>query len=334
MPLDTIHLVEFHDTTPAILSARGENFGYDLAKTVKGHVVVADPVNACGNITNKLELRKEIAIIQRGPHDQPCDQSIVKATVVEKHGIIGGIIIDDDPESPSASLSIKVISGDSPDDVTPKSMITTNQRSAKGPVSILECSPDGNYIIIKNSTEYKNKLNKEINLDGWLTKQKVDQLDEMTFNFPKGLVLKNGKEVKIWASASGGSHRPQDEIIWNEAENWGVRSNIITTLCYSVSDSGWKAIHKQTSVYEHDNIVDVDHIHAKTTYKKFSKGPVEILECSPDEKYIIVKNTNKSKKSKKSKDQNLDGWLINPKWHGLIFTETGKGRVDSTPPYK
>ena len=34
---------------------------------------------------------------------------------------------------------------------------------------------------------------------------------------------------------------------------------------------------------------------AKTTYQRSAKGPVSITECSPDGKYIVLENTNKSK---------------------------------------
>jgi len=120
---------------------------------------------------------------------------------------------------------------------------TTYQRSAKGPISITECSPDGKYIILENTNKSKDQ-----NLDGWLIKRKVDQLGEMIFNFPKGFVLKSGKAVKVWARASGGTHRPPDEIVWNEEENWGVGSNIVTTLYSDKSEE--KATHIQKTVYE------------------------------------------------------------------------------------
>jgi hypothetical protein len=62
---------------------------------VKGHVVVVDPMTACDNITNKLELSGKIAIIRRGPTlpEYSCSFFIAKARVVEKLGAIGGIII-------------------------------------------------------------------------------------------------------------------------------------------------------------------------------------------------------------------------------------------------
>lgn len=120
---------------------------------------------------------------------------------------------------------------------------TTYQRSAKGPISITECSPDGKYIVLENTNKSKDQA-----LDGWMIKRKVDNAAEMNFNFPKGFVLKSGKAVKVWARAGGGVHQPPEEIVWNEAENWGIGSNIVTTL-YSEKQEE-KATHIQKTVYE------------------------------------------------------------------------------------
>ena len=49
-------------------------------------------------------------------------------------------------------------------------------------------------------------------------------------------------DPQVWARAGGGVHQPPEEIVWNEAENWGIGSNIVTTL-YSekqeVGQSEW-----------------------------------------------------------------------------------------------
>jgi len=120
---------------------------------------------------------------------------------------------------------------------------TTYQRSAKGPISITECSPDGKFLVLENTNKSKDQ-----NLDGWLVKRKVDNTPEMIFNFPKGFVLKSGKAVKVWARAGGGVHKPPEEIVWNEAENWGVGSNIVTTLYSDKQEE--KATHIQKTIYE------------------------------------------------------------------------------------
>jgi len=120
---------------------------------------------------------------------------------------------------------------------------TTYQRFAKGPISITECSLDGKFLVLENTSKRKDQ-----NLDGWLIKRKVDNTPEMIFNFPKGFVLKSGKAVKVWARAGGGVHKPPEEIVWNEAENLGVGSNIVTMLYSDKQEE--KAKHIQGTIYE------------------------------------------------------------------------------------
>merc|ERR1712002_1086759 len=122
----------------------------------------------------------------------------------------GGMVVQSSSSSASASA------GGASQQVTvtrsEMSAKTTYQRSAKGPVSITECSPDGKYIVLENTNKSKDQ-----NLDGWMIKRKVDNAAEMNFNFPKGFVLKSGKAVKVWARSGGGVHKPPEEIVWNEA---------------------------------------------------------------------------------------------------------------------
>jgi len=157
----------------------------------------------------------------------------------------GGMVVQSSSSSASASA------GGASQQVTvtrsEMSAKTTYQRSAKGPISITECSPDGKYIVLENTNKSKSG-NKDQALDGWMIKRKVDNAAEMNFNFPKGFVLKSGKAVKVWARSGGGVHKPPEEIVWNEAENWGIGSNIVTTL-YSEKQEE-KATHIQKTVYE------------------------------------------------------------------------------------
>jgi len=153
----------------------------------------------------------------------------------------GGMVVQSSSSSASASA------GGASQQVTvtrsEMSAKTTYQRSAKGPISITECSPDGKYIVLENTNKSKDQ-----NLDGWMIKRKVDNTPEMNFNFPKGFVLKSGKAVKVWARSGGGVHKPPEEIVWNEAENWGIGSNIVTTLYSEKAEE--KATHIQKTVYE------------------------------------------------------------------------------------
>lgn len=118
---------------------------------------------------------------------------------------------------------------------------TTFQRSAKGPVSISECSPDGKVIILENTSR-----NKDIDLTQWVLKRRVDSAPQLEFKFPEGLVLKANKLVRIWARGAGKDQPPSD-IINQETDSWGVGINVVTVLVNEQQEE--KATHLQKTVY-------------------------------------------------------------------------------------
>jgi len=186
---------------------------------------------------SKLALDAEIATYRRLLQGE---ESRLKEHMAGGGGA-GGMVVQSSSSSASASA------GGASQQVTvtrsEMSAKTTYQRSAKGPISITECSPDGKYLVLENTNKSKDQ-----NLDGWMIKRKVDNTPEMNFNFPRGFVLKSGKAVKVWARSGGGVHKPPEEIVWNEAENWGVGSNIVTTLYSDKQEE--KATHIQKTIYE------------------------------------------------------------------------------------
>lgn len=118
---------------------------------------------------------------------------------------------------------------------------TTFQRSAKGPVSISECSPDGKVIILENTSR-----NKDITMTNWVLKRRVDAKEELTYKFPANLVLKANKMVRIWARGHGKENLPSDLVNPN-VDNWGMGVNIVTIVLNDVGDE--KATHLQKTVY-------------------------------------------------------------------------------------
>ena len=118
---------------------------------------------------------------------------------------------------------------------------TTFQRSAKGPVSISECSPDGKVIILENTSR-----NKDITMTNWLLKRRVDAKEEITYKFPANLVLKANKMIRIWARGHGKENLPTD-LVNKDVENWGMGVNIVTIVLNDVGDE--KATHLQKTVY-------------------------------------------------------------------------------------
>ena len=124
---------------------------------------------------------------------------------------------------------------------TEMSSKTTFQRSAKGPVSISECSPDGKVIILENTSR-----NKDITMTNWLLKRRVDSKEEITYKFPANLVLKANKMIRIWARGHGKENLPTD-LVNGSVENWGMGVNIVTIVLNDVGDE--KATHLQKTVY-------------------------------------------------------------------------------------
>lgn len=69
---------------------------------------------------------------------------------------------------------------------------TTIHKSAKGPISIAECDPQGKFIIIENTSRSKS-----IALVGWILRQESDNEDILTFTFPDNCLLRPNQSLKV-----------------------------------------------------------------------------------------------------------------------------------------
>jgi intermediate filament protein if len=144
-------------------------------------------------------------------------------------------------QAPVQTVQTTIPSGDFRLSTAEMSSKTTFQRSAKGPVSISECSPDGKVIILENTSR-----NKDINMTNWVLKRRVDSKEEITFKFPPNLVLKSNKLIRIWARGHGKENIPND-LVNKDVENWGMGVNVVTIVLNDVGDE--KATHLQKTVY-------------------------------------------------------------------------------------
>lgn len=118
---------------------------------------------------------------------------------------------------------------------------TTFQRSAKGPINIDECSPDGKFIQLANTSK-----NKDIDLTGWRLLRKVDNSPEITYSLPANFKLASGKYVKIYARGQG-KERPPFELVLPTNDSWGVGVSVVTRLLNDQNEE--KATHIQKTVY-------------------------------------------------------------------------------------
>jgi intermediate filament protein if len=117
---------------------------------------------------------------------------------------------------------------------------TTYQKSAKGPVSIVECSPDGKYVMIENNGR------KDESLGGWKLKRTIDGHDRAEFIFDKSFVLNVAVKCKVWASGAKPLGASMNDIESN-VSNWGVGANITTKLINTAGED--RATHVQKTIY-------------------------------------------------------------------------------------
>ncbi|XP_068226665.1 ER degradation-enhancing alpha-mannosidase-like protein 3 isoform X2 [Palaemon carinicauda] len=100
--------------TVTTIQAGPAQFGLDLKGdiTVRGKVVKAHPLRACGELDNEEEIRGKIVIMERGD----C-MFIEKARKLKSLGGIGGIVLDNTPGTSASSSPMFAMSGDGNDDV-------------------------------------------------------------------------------------------------------------------------------------------------------------------------------------------------------------------------
>ncbi|KAI3379942.1 hypothetical protein SNEBB_007567 [Seison nebaliae] len=118
---------------------------------------------------------------------------------------------------------------------------TTYQRSAKGPVSISECAPNGNFIVLENTSKSKDQ-----DLSKWIVRRKVDNQPDLVYQIPDGTQLNSGRNIKIFANNCG-SHNPPQSLVADHLENWGIGMHVITRLLNDVGEE--KATHVQKTIY-------------------------------------------------------------------------------------
>jgi len=117
---------------------------------------------------------------------------------------------------------------------------TTYQRSAKGPVSIAECSADGKFIIVENTGR------KEESLGGWKLKRNIDGHDRAEYTLDQACVIRAGGKVKIWAQGQKPISAPASDIE-SDQPTWGVGANIKTSLVNQGGED--RATHVQKTMY-------------------------------------------------------------------------------------
>lgn len=117
---------------------------------------------------------------------------------------------------------------------------TTHSRSAKGPTSIGDCSPEGKFVTLENTGR------KEENLSGWSIRRNVDGEDFADYPLGQNVVLKPGSKLKLWASGSLPADAKADTDIETTLSSWGTGNNVTTKLCNPAGED--RATHVQKTV--------------------------------------------------------------------------------------
>lgn len=180
----------------------------------------------------KLGLELEIAAYRKlleGEENRGGFRSIVESMMTT-----GGSYEDED----SSLRMSQVVKGE-------MSAKTTYQRSAKGPVSIAECSAEGTYIVLENNGK------KEENIGGLKIVREIDGKRKITFTIPHGTVLgyKAGeKQLRIFSKSATLKRDPNSNVDPIKAdEDWGIGANILTKLCNEAGEE--RATHNQKTQY-------------------------------------------------------------------------------------
>jgi chromosome segregation ATPase len=110
-------------------------------------------------------------------------------------------------------------------DVSTKKM--TVQKSARGPVTIDQVDPQGNFIVIENA----GATGKDQEMKGWVLRRKVDSKDDIVYKFPDTYTLKARSRVRILSrTASRSSSNEREILVADSVQTWGTGTNMLTRL--------------------------------------------------------------------------------------------------------
>ncbi|CAF1656480.1 unnamed protein product, partial [Didymodactylos carnosus] len=110
------------------------------------------------------------------------------------------------------------------------------------PITIDECSPDGRFIQLANTSNDKN-----VDLSNWILMRKIDNRDNIVYQLPSDFTLYRGQTVRIFTRSSQ-NERTGNGLVNLEIDSWGVGLYIITRLLSDI-DGEERATHIQSTAY-------------------------------------------------------------------------------------
>jgi intermediate filament protein if len=101
---------------------------------------------------------------------------------------------------------------------------TTYQRSAKGPITISDCPPDGKFVRIENTGR------KDENIEGWKLVRTVDNKDLPEYVLDHRFAsLRPGAKIAIWARGQKPQSAPYSDFE-STLDSWGIGAQATTKL--------------------------------------------------------------------------------------------------------
>jgi intermediate filament protein if len=118
---------------------------------------------------------------------------------------------------------------------------TTYQRSAKGPITISDCPPDGKFVRIENTGR------KDENVEGWKLRRTVDGKDMPEYTLDQRFSsMRPAAKIAIWAKGQKPSSAPYSDFEFN-LDSWGIGAQATTKLVNPEGED--KATHVMRTVY-------------------------------------------------------------------------------------
>jgi len=118
---------------------------------------------------------------------------------------------------------------------------TTYQRSAKGPITISDCPPDGKFVRIENTGR------KDENVEGWKLRRSVDNKDIPEYTLDQRFAaMRPGAKMTIWARGQKPSSAPYSDFECT-MDTWGIGAQATTKLVNPEGED--RATHVMRTVY-------------------------------------------------------------------------------------
>jgi len=118
---------------------------------------------------------------------------------------------------------------------------TTYQRSAKGPITISDCPPDGKFVRIENTGR------KDENVEGWKLRRTVDNKEMPEYALDHRFAsMRPGAKITIWAKGQKPSSAPYSDFEATH-DSWGIGAQATTKLVNPEGED--RATHVMRTVY-------------------------------------------------------------------------------------